>query len=191
MLKNLVLKNRSYRRFKEAERIAPSALKELADLARLTPSASNLQPLKYIISSAQHTNNIIFSTLTWAAKLPWNGPEKGERPAAYIIILEDKELSGFSAYDCGIAAQTILLGAAEKELGGCILGAVNRERLATELSIPDNLNILLVIALGVPAEKVVIDELPATGDTSYWRDEKDIHHTPKRSLGDIVVMEYH
>ena len=191
MFRELVLRNRSYRRFQEAERIEASVLKELVDLARQTPSASNLQPLKYIISSGMEKNATIFSTLTWAAKLPWKGPVEGERPAAYIIILEDKELSGFAAYDCGIAAQTILLGAVEKALGGCMLGAIKREKLRAELNIPENLDILLVIALGKPAENVVIENLPSNGDTSYWRDEKDIHHAPKRNLKDIIIGQYH
>jgi len=191
MLKDLVLKCRSYRRFYEDVAMDLNILRELVDMARCVASATNRQPLKYILSCSRERNNQIFSCLHWAAMLKtWKGPQVGERPSAYIIILGDKEVIPSFGVDHGIAAQTILLGAVEKGFGGCMLAAVDRDELRTFLNIPSKYDILLVIALGKPREKVVIDELLPGADSVYWRDKEDVHHVPKRRLVDIIITEY-
>ena len=191
MLKDLVLKCRSYRRFYEDVAMDLNILRELVDMARCVASATNRQPLKYILSCSRERNNQIFSCLHWAAMLKtWKGPQVGERPSAYIIILGDKEVIPSFGVDHGIAAQTILLGAVEKGFGGCMLAAVDRDELRTFLNIPSKYDILLVIALGKPREKVVIDELLPGADSVYWRDKEDVHHVPKRRLVDIIIAEY-
>ena len=186
MIKETVLNNRSYRRFDQAHVLEEATLEELVELARQTPSANNMQPLKYVLSADPQTNARIFPCLVWAAKLDWEGPAEGERPTGYIVILGDQEIAQFFGYDCGIAAQTIMLGAAEKGLGGCMLGAIDRESLRQELSIPEWFDILLVLALGKPAEQVKLEEVGPDGDVSYWRDADGIHHVPKRRLADII-----
>jgi nitroreductase len=163
---------------------------ELIGLARCTASAANRQPLKYILSADQKTNDRIFPCLTWAVYLTdWNGPVPGERPTAYIVILIDEGITQDWWCDDGIAAQTILLGAVEKGLGGCMIGSINKERLRQELNIPEHLKIRLVVALGKPAERVVLEDLEPGGDIRYWRDEKDVHHVPKRLLAEVIVAE--
>lgn len=188
MLKDLVQRNRSYRRFYEDYPIEHDLLVELIDLARITPSAANRQPLKYIISNEPKKNSLIFPHLHWAGYLEdWPGPQKGERPAAYILILGDREITTSFGCDHGIAAQTILLGAVEKGLGGCIIGAVNRDKLADALKIPPRYEILLVLALGRPKEQVILEPVGPEEDIKYYRDERDIHHVPKRSLSKIIL----
>ena len=187
MLKELVIKNRSYRRFDEAFPIDTGTLRDLIDLTRLTPSGANLQPLKYILSNEHKDNAIIFEHLAWAGHLKeFTGPEPGERPSAYIIILHDTDISKDTGCDQGIAAQTILLGAAEKNLGGCMIGSIKRKLLRRDLKIDDRYEILLVVALGKPAEKVLIEDV-RDGDIRYWRDNNGGHHVPKRSLEEIIL----
>jgi nitroreductase len=186
-LKDLILKNRSYRRFYGSEIITEETLRELVDLARLSPSSMNMQPLKYIIAFDKKMNDIIFPCLAWAGYLKdWNGPAEEERPTGYIIILDDMNIKTGVETDHGIAAQSIMLGAVEKGLGGCILSSVNRNKLHADLNIPLNYKILLVLALGKPKETVIIEPLHGT-DVKYWRDEQNIHHVPKRALDDIIV----
>ena len=188
MIKDLVLKNRSYRRFYQDTPVSIDTLRELVDLARLSASASNKQPLKYILSCDPQRNALVFQYLAWAGYLKtWPGPEEGERPSAYIIILGDKTLTPSFGCDHGIAAQSILLGATEKGLGGCIIGSVRKVDLSQALAIPADYEILLVIALGKPKETVVLEAVGAGGDIKYWRDEQGVHHVPKRSLAEIVV----
>lgn len=189
-LRDLVLRNRSYRRFDESYRIERDTLVELIGLARCTASAANRQPLKYILSADPKTNDRIFPSLMWAAYLKdWNGPAPGERPTAYIVILIDEGIAQDWWCDDGIAAQTILLGAVEKGLGGCMIGSINKEQLRQELAIPAHLKIRLVVALGKPAEQVKLEDLALGGDIRYWRDAKDVHHVPKRTLAELIVAE--
>ena len=189
MIRDLVTKNRSYRRFHQEVIIEYDTLRELVDLARLSASAGNLQPLRYVLSCEPKKNALIFACLAWAMYLKdWPGPAEGERPSAYIIVLEDKQVEHPLHCDHGIAAQNILLGATEKGLGGCIIGAINKPKLRQVLNIPERYEILLVLALGKPKEKVVIEELKPDGGIKYWRDSKGIHHVPKRALADIILQ---
>lgn len=188
MIRELVEKNRSYRRFDQTRTIERDELKGLVDLARLSASAANRQPLKYILSCDREKNGLIFPLLSWAGYLKeWPGPAPEERPTAYIIILGDTSITKNFACDHGIAAQSILLGAVERDLGGCIISSVKRERLREELSIDSRYEILLVIALGKPAETVVLEELPPEGGIRYWRDDGNVHHVPKRGLDEIIL----
>ncbi len=188
MMKGLVLRNRSYRRFYQDHRIEAEAVRDLIDLARTCPSAMNLQPLKYILSCDPAGNALIFPHLVWARQLVgWGGPAEGERPSAYIVVLGDTRITRSFGCDHGIAAQTILLGAVEKGLGGCMMASVDRDGLRRALGIPSHLEILLVIALGQPKETVVLEDMKPDGDCGYWRDSEGVHHVPKRLLGDIIV----
>ena len=65
MIEDLILNCRSVRRFKQ-EAISLDDLRWLVNLARCSASASNLQPLKYILSNDKETNDKIFPTLRWA-----------------------------------------------------------------------------------------------------------------------------
>jgi nitroreductase len=188
MIEELVLKNRSYRRFQQEVAISLDTLRELVNLGRLSASGRNMQPLKYFLSWEPERNALIFSHLGWAFHLKdWAGPAEGEQPSAYVIILRDTEVSDIANCDHAIAAQSILLGATEKGLGGCMLGSVQRGRLREALGIPMHYEILLVVALGKPGETIVIDELGPDGATPYWRDDADVHHVPKRSLDEIII----
>ena len=191
MLSELVFKNRSCRRFHQAHSVDAATLRELIDLGRLSASGANLQPLKYIISCRPEQNETIFRTLAWAGYLKdWPGPAEGEKPAAYIIILADTQISQDPGCDHGIAAQSILLGAREKGLAGCILGTIKRRQLSDALGIDPQYKILLVIALGKPKEEVVVESLEGNDSVRYWRDAEGIHHVPKRKLTDIIISVY-
>lgn len=188
MLKDLVLKNRSVRRFNESYAIEEETLRSLVDLARLSPSGANLQPLKYVISYTPQKNALIFPLLAWAGYLKdWAGPAEGERPSAYIGILGDTRIRKDFGCDHGIAAQSIMLGATEMGLNGCIIASVQKDAFREALGIPDYLEVLLVLALGLPVEQVVLEPVGPDGDIKYWRDENQVHHVPKRDLEDILL----
>lgn len=190
MLIELIRKNRSYRRFRASRIITEKTLREFVNFARLSASGSNLQPLKYILSSEPENNEAVFQTLSWAGYLKeWDGPENAEKPSAYIIVLGDTQITNSFGCDHGIAAQSILLGAAEKGLGGCMIGSIDRIKLRSSMNIPKRYKILLVIALGEPAEKVKLEKCSVEGDIKYWRDKDGIHHVPKRTLEEIVLAK--
>jgi nitroreductase len=190
MLKDIILKNRSYRRFYQDIPIDIGTLRGFVDLARLSASGSNKQPLKFYISNDSIKNEKIFSCLAWAGYLKdWPGPVRGERPSAYIIILGDKEISSSFGCDHGIAAQSILLGAAESGFGGCMIGSIKKDSLQRLLELPDRYEILLVLALGKPKETIVIEKVGPEGNIKYYRDKDEVHHVPKRELDEIIIIK--
>lgn len=188
ILEELVMRNRSYRRFHENHAIDRHTLENLVNLARLSASAANKQPLRYMLFTDPQKNNLIFPNLGWAAYLTdWPGPGEGERPSAYIVVLADSQwATPWTAIDSGIACQSILLGATELGLGGCIIASVKREKLRAVLKISERYEILMVIALGKPRE--IIDLEPMRNDeVEYWRDKEGVHHVPKRHLKEIIL----
>jgi len=167
------------------------ALTELVNLARLSASAANLQPLKYIVSCDLEKNSKIFPCLGWAAYLKdWSGPEEGERPAGYIIIFGDTSISQYFDWDLGIAGQSILLGAREKGLAGCMIASLKKKKLMEVLDVDPAMKILLVIALGKPAEEICIEPVGKNGNIQYWHDQNGVHHVPKRDIEEIIIKRY-
>lgn len=185
---NLVAETRSCRRFRGDTPLLPETLRNLVDLARLSPSGGNLQPLKFVISADPDQNERIYPHLAWAGYLKkWDGPRPSERPTGYIVILGDTSVRDTFGCDHGIAAQSMMLGAKAAGLGCCMVGAVHRNGLRAALGLPHIYEILLVLALGHPAETIVVDEVEKGGDIKYWRDEAGVHHVPKRRLDDVIV----
>jgi nitroreductase len=188
MMEELIRRNRSYRRFDGTVPVTLETLTGLVALARLSPSAANAQPLRFLLSADPAGNARIFPHTAWAGYLAdWPGPAEGERPTAWILILGDREVRKEFGCDHGIAAQSILLGATERGLGGCIIASLNRPALASELELDDRYEILLALALGRPVEEVVVEEAPPGGDIRYWRDERGVHHVPKRPLEELIL----
>ncbi len=187
MIAELIRENRSYRRFEESHRISSDLLTKLIDLARLSPSPRNQQALKFKIISTKSDCEKVFPSLAWAGYLKdCPGPKSGERPSAYIVILGDTRLGSTFTVDMGICAQSILLGAVEEDYGGCMIGSIKREALRRDFEIADSLEILLLIALGKPIEKVVVDTVE-DGNIKYWRDEDGVHHVPKRDVNELTI----
>jgi nitroreductase len=191
MLKDTIKSSRSYRRFYGEKKVSYEQLKELVDYARLSPSGANRQPLKYIIVCQDEMNKKVYETLGWAGYLKdWDGPIETERPTGYIIMLRDLSINKNMSIDEGIAAQSIFLGATEMNLGGCYIGSFKKDKLKEICNLNDEYDIALVIALGYPKEKVVIENIGSDGDVKYWRDENQVHHVPKRSMDEIIMKEF-
>ena len=183
--RELVLKNRSTRAFDPERRISREELEQLVDLARLTPSAVNLQPLKYLLSWQEETNALILAHTAWAGLLKdISLPPEGKGPAGYIVICTDTRIAKNAATDVGIAAQTILLGAAEKGLSGCMIGAID-PKLHDLLGLKEQYRISLIVALGKGAEDIRLTETKGN-DTAYYR-EGDAHYVPKRPLEERLI----
>ena len=186
MLLDLVKRARSYRRYDPTKPLSKDDLKAFVEAARLTPSAGNLQRLRYLAVTEKSEVLTLTKEVKWAGYLTdWDGPSDGEAPAAYLILLSP-ESTGVSQIDVGIAAETILLSAAEKGVGGCMILNFPREALTERYKLASNYKIELVISLGVPAEKVEIETMKE-GNVRYYRDENDVHHVPKRALSEVFL----
>lgn len=183
---DLVLKNRSVRAFDESRVITREELEYLVSLARITPSAVNKQPLKYFLSCDSETNARILPLTAWAGLLAdVKLPPEGHAPMAYIVICTDQNIMKSSEKDVGIAAQTMLLGAADMGLSGCMIGAF-RPELHEALALPENLKVSLVVALGKCDENISIVDIE-NDETAYYRDENGNHFVPKRSMDELIV----
>ncbi len=184
MIYEEIRKRRSIRRYTRKD-VPKETLLKCADAARLSPSGANRQPLKYVVVNERELTKDIFSTLSWAGYLPDYQPSEEEMPSSYIVILLDKNIAENPGHDAGIAAMSISMVAHDEGLGSCILGAIDRIRLRKILSIPDNLDIVLAVALGYPAESPVVEKMKDES-IKYWLDKKRVLHVPKRSLKDVV-----
>lgn len=190
-MQEIIAKTRTFRRFIQKETISTTILHELIDLARMGGSARNSQPWQYLVVNTPELCAKIFPFLAWAGYLPdWPGPMEGERPSAYVLcLLNSKRLRGSpgeAQFDLGVATQNLLLGAMEKRIGGCRIGAFN-PKLAELFELPEHLTLSLVIALGKPRETVIVEDCKDDDDIRYWRDEHGVHHVPKRSLKSCLV----
>ncbi|MBE6563811.1 MAG: nitroreductase [Ruminococcaceae bacterium] len=191
MFKDLVIRNRSYRAFHEVCAIEKHELLDMIDTARYTPSSVNIQPFKYYLSHDKEGNAKIFPHTKWARLLKdYDGPADGERPSAYIIVCNDLKIApniDRFAVDAGIISQTIMIAAVEKGYGGCMIKNFVPEDLAADLQLPEHIRPFIILALGKPAEQIILDEIADGEKTSYYRDENNVHHVPKRRLADIII----
>ena len=192
MIKELIKKNRSYRRFDESFEIKDDTLLEFVDNARFCPSARNQQAIMYKIITNKKERELIFPNLRWAGYLKeWFGPVDGEKPTAYIILGINKKhsdnfINDWTYTDLGIVAQTLLLQAVEQDIGGCVIAAINKKEIQNNFDIPKHIEINLVLALGKPNETVVITEKSDSEGIKYWR-KNNKHYVPKRALKDILI----
>lgn len=184
-------KNRSYRNYDESYTFTRKQLEELITLTRFCPSSVNMQPFKYYLSFDNNTNNIIQPLTKWARALqPMELPRKGHFPTAFIVICYDEGIGpGIDRFwkDVGIVAQTILLGAVNMGLGGCMIGNFGPDKIAEALMLPDHLKPVLIVALGKPEEKIVLLDAKEGSDINYFRDENDVHYVPKRTVNELII----
>lgn len=190
-VQQMVEKTRTVRRFQQDKRVDEAFLRQLVDCARVSGSARNSQVLKYMLVTEGMQCDKLFPMLGWAGYLSdWKGPEAGEQPSAYIICLLDEALlkgaETEAHFDLGIATQSMLLCAAEQGVFGCRIGNFSKN-IDRVLGIEQPCTVLLVLALGYPAEEIVLEQTDAEGDIRYWRDDNQVHHVPKRPLEEILV----
>lgn len=186
-LKELLAKNRSYRRFDQSQKISDKELQEIAGLATLCASGRNLQPLKYKLVNDEALCAELFQHLAWAGYLTdWDGPVVGERPVAYIVQCLDENLTKNPMCDEGLQLEALTLGAVVKGYGTCIIKSFNLSKIVEILELDPSLKPTYVVALGVPKEEVVLEPM-INGDIKYWRDDKGLHHVPKRGLEEILI----
>ena len=193
MFKDMLKASRSYRGYDESYRFSREELEDFVDCARFAPSSVNAQPFRYYLAWEKEEVDRIQPLTGWAKALPQiDLPHLGKCPTAFIIICQDLNLgASIPRYqkDVGIVAQTMILAAAEKGLGGCMIGSFNAGDVKKELKLADNLAPVLVVAFGKPAEKIVLTEIDEGESIYYYRDENDVHYVPKRKLEDIIIKK--
>lgn len=189
--RQLVLQNRSYRKYDQSKPISADTMRSIVEVSRYTASKLNLQTLKYFVSCTPVQNEKIFSKTRWAAPLKgYDGPQKGEKPTGYVVICGDSDTTpkvDTFDIDVGIVAQTMTLYASSLGLGCCMILNFRKEELKALLQLPENLYPHLVVAFGTPDEKVVLVDMEKDGDPMYYRDAQQNHYVPKRKVEDLIV----
>ena len=190
MIRDLVKKSRSYRVFDENYKLEKQDLVDLIELARFCPCGKNSQSLRFIPIYKEEILKEIYPYLAWAAYLKdWEGPVEGERPTGSVLIVskESTLTDPILACDIGIASQTIMLGAAHKNLGSCMIRALNRKKIAEILNLSEEYIIHMALAIGKPAQEVIIEDINEGENIKYWMDEDKTHHVPKIILNDLIL----
>ncbi|MFH1867494.1 MAG: nitroreductase family protein [Candidatus Omnitrophota bacterium] len=195
-----ILKRRSIRSFLQ-KKIHIKHLKRMVNAARLAPSAANLQPLEFLIITAENLCERVFKHLKWAGYIaPDGSPEPGCRPVAYIIIIvnsrkvshpvlkRDESAIRYSfkvdQRDIGAAVENMLLFAESKGIASCWLGAINSIGIKKIFALPRDLIVDSVIAFGYP--KMFSKVSRFDGSIKYYLDKKGVLHVPKRSLEGVM-----
>lgn len=189
-LKQLLMADRTVRRFDSSVKVSTETLRNLVDLTRYCASGRNAQPLKYVIVDSPERCTEVFPLLAWAGYYKdWGGPAEGERPAAYLVQCLDTKYGSTCLCDDGLQLQAITLGLTTLGLGGCIIKAFNAPKLAEVLDIDERFAPRYVLAIGKPAEKPVIEDMDGTEDADfkYFRTEDGTHHVPKRPLSELII----
>lgn len=180
--------NRSYRRFVESVRIPQHEVEQWIKNLRYTSSMRNTQPLKYCVITLPELCEKIYPHLAWAGFLKdWNGPDKGERPTAFVVQLLDENLSQTSRFDEGLQLEALTLQAVEAGYGCCIIAAFSAKAITEALGFATHLKPIAIVAIGKPSEKVVIEELLPNEPVAYYRSPDGVHHVPKRRGEDLLI----
>ena len=188
MISELIKKSRSYRRFYADRAVDTETLVSIIDEARACPSAANMQRLRFALVNDEAGKDTVFTSLRFAGYLKeWGGPTPEERPAAYIVVCADAELNTNLSIDLGIFAQTILLSATARGLGGCMFRAFDAARISEVVGVSGMIP-HLVIALGVPSERVELVPV-VDGDIKYYRDSEETHFVPKYSAEELIIKK--
>ena len=182
----LIRKRRTIRRFQQ-KKIFFDDLKEIVDTGRLAPSASNLQPLEYIVIDAEDMLQPAFEMTKWAGYLPpaSGRPPSGQTPVAFIIILINRDIRpNAGGQDVGAAAENMILTALEKGIGACWIASIDRAAMNNFLKIPEHFEIDSLLALGFPNEDPIAEPMEDT--IKYYKDSAGRLHVPKRTLESVL-----
>ena len=190
MLKDLVKATRTYRKYDQSHVIEESVLRGIVDIARFSNSGSNLQPFRYKIVCTQPMLDKLFALTKWGGRYKdYTGPAAGEQPTGFIVICCDENIrtAKSAEVDTGIVATVLVLAAGEIGLGSCMIGNFPRKECRELLELPEKVEPMLVVAFGKPNDTIVLEELEKGASTDYYRDEKGVHHVPKRKLDDLLL----
>lgn len=189
-LRQLMMADRTVRRFQEDKEVSRETLAKLVELTRYCHSGRNAQPLKYVAICDEEMCGKVFPMLKWAGYFKdWDGPEPGERPVAYLIQCLDTKYGQECLCDDGLQLEAISLGMQTLGLGGCIIKAFNAPLLAEILNLDERFKLRYVVAIGYPAEDVCIEDMDGDEDADfkYYRTADGVHHVPKRPLSELLL----
>ncbi|HML47474.1 MAG TPA: nitroreductase family protein [Clostridia bacterium] len=188
-MQEIIRARRSIRRF-ERTPVPEAAMLDILEAARLSPTGSNAQPLRFIGIRSADLCEKLFAHLRWAGHLPDGSasPTAETQPAAYVVLLVDKNIRAQSDNDAGAAAMSMMLSAQAHGVASCWLGAVDRAKIAALLDLDaERFQVHTVIALGYPAQ--TSRAVPMDGENvKYYLEAPDKLCVPKRKPEDVYQI---
>ncbi len=143
-----IRKRYSCRAYQERS-IEPEKLESILEAARLAPSARNAQDWRFVVVTEKETKRQVAGTT--------NRPEVFEKAGAIIAGCSNSDYvmrcgQAIGPIDVAIAFEHICLQATELGLGTCWIGSFDPEKVRRILSIPDDIAIIELMAVGYPAD---------------------------------------
>lgn len=187
-LNDALMGRRSIRSYKQQE-VPEKDLDEIINMARFAASAANAQPLRYVVVRSDSLVKSVFDNVAWAAYVqPLRTPTWSvNAPKCFIAVTAPTAKVNASLADAGAAIQSLLLAAHGKGLGTCWIGAFDRSKIDELLAMPNNRQVIFLIAIGYPAEKPLARDVAEGENIKYYLDEKDRLHVPKIRAKDLVI----
>lgn len=183
-LRNLLLRNRSYRGYDSSFAVRDDQLRRIIEVATLCPSARNQQVLRFRPVVGEEARVVLQHIRLGGALPELHLPFAGTEPNAFIVICSTVEESKYVDMDLGIVAQSMLLQATEIGLGGICIGAFDHKEIAEKLALP--YEPLLVLAIGRPAERIELKPCNEGDSLTYYRNE-GVHYVPKININDLII----
>lgn len=183
-LTTLLVKNRSTRGYDALYQVRPDQLRRIVAVNSKLASARNRQPLRFRLVTSDEAHKVLSCVRMGAALKELHLPVKGCEPNAFIVVCSTIEPRNSTYVDLGISVQSMLLQAVEMGLNGLCIMDFDCETLVEALNLP--YTPLLVVAVGKSAEKVVLVDIKADEDHSYYRKD-GVHCVPKVVVDDLII----
>jgi len=174
----IIRARRSIRRYK-AEPIPPEKGVALMEALHLSPSAGNRQPWRFIFVRDPELIRRLAEESSWERLAPLRA-----LTTAPLVIVgcgvpeESLPVGGLDGYvvDVVIALQSAVLAAAGLGLGTCWIGAFYEDRVKALLSVPEEIRVVALLAVGVPDESPPAKSRKPLEDVIY-RDTYGVRYT--------------
>lgn len=185
-LTEAIRKRRTIRRYKQTP-VEREKLEQLIEAARLAPTGGNMQQLRFIVIQNKELLEKVFKQTAWGGLVkPKRNPELGKSaPMAFIAVTSNSN-SLVQVTNAGAAVQNILLRAVDLELGCCWIGAFNKENTHQALSLPEETELLYLVAVGYPDESPVSEDVSTGDSVKYYLDDQDVLHVPKLTVDSLT-----
>ena len=140
-----IMQRRSNRKY-QREVVPEGDLQTILEAGRQAPSAANRQPWHFVVvkdEKQKRTLSEACSEQTWMAD------------AGVIIAGVGKPgvSEKWYAVDVAIAMQNMILAATALGYGTCWIGAFDQERVKSVLGVPDEMCVIALTSVGVPADQ--------------------------------------
>ena len=183
----LLAGRRTYRRFLQKP-VPAGVVADMVEAVRLSSCGANRQAIRLVVVQSPAMVAKVQPLVKWAAYLPpeQGVPKPGEQPVLFVAVVQDASIPGDKDSDAGIALANLTLAAWAKGVGSCIMGAIDRPRLAELLGLSENEKLHSMVALGYPAHASRVVPLTEATGVKYYLDENRDYCVPKRAAAGIA-----